>query len=183
MSEGVGKSAPPPAGDARAARFEELYREHASDIQGYLIRRLGNAAIASDLLQEVFLAAWRQLHRLQADVREGAWLVAIAKNLLRGHYAKRGREKRLVGRLLPMAAAEPNGQTESRERRIMAGWALLSPQLPRRRNAILRMFYLQGHSCCLIAEYLGMSSQAVRKDLSRGRRARRRLLMAPACCA
>src|SRR5690606_37745605 len=41
--------------------FEELYRTHSGKLYGLIFRMVGNPADAEDLLQEVFLSAYRKL--------------------------------------------------------------------------------------------------------------------------
>ena len=47
------------------------------------------AADADDLMQDVFLAAWRALPELNDTSAFGAWLSTIARNRARRHLARR----------------------------------------------------------------------------------------------
>jgi RNA polymerase sigma-70 factor (ECF subfamily) len=81
------------AGDAGA--FEELYRQHARRLFGLVTRMLGSADEAEDLLQEVFLQAYRKLSGFRGDSALGTWLYRLTMNHcldhLRGRQAKMSR--------------------------------------------------------------------------------------------
>lgn len=62
--------------------FSELYERHAGSIYGFLVRRLGNAALAQDAYQEVFLRVHRARNTYDRARPFRAWLFGIAHNLL-----------------------------------------------------------------------------------------------------
>ena len=61
--------------------FAELVRRHQSAVRACL-RRLtaGNHALADDLAQETFVAAWRSLRTFRQEARFSTWLYRIATN-------------------------------------------------------------------------------------------------------
>jgi RNA polymerase sigma-70 factor, ECF subfamily len=65
-------------GDATA--FEELYRAHAGRLYNLVFRMVGSAQEAEDLLQEVFLNAYRKLGSFRGDSSLGTWLYRLAVN-------------------------------------------------------------------------------------------------------
>lgn len=69
--------------------IEELYREHAAAISSLGLAMLQSQQEADDLVQDVFLKAWRALGRLRD--REGArpWLMTIAIRLARTRLRQR----------------------------------------------------------------------------------------------
>ncbi len=73
------------------AAFRELFDRHSGSVYGFLVRRLGDRALADDLYQEVFL----RLHRARAgyDSRRPfrAWLFSIVHHLLTDTYRARAR--------------------------------------------------------------------------------------------
>ncbi len=58
---------------------------HAAELRGWLRRRLGNEALADDLLQDLFLKALRQGERFCTVNNARAWLYEVARNLLADH--------------------------------------------------------------------------------------------------
>ena len=62
--------------------FTELYDRHGSSVYGFLVRRVGNRALADDLFQEVFLRVHRARHTYDSGRPFRAWLFGIVHNLL-----------------------------------------------------------------------------------------------------
>ena len=71
------------AGDSDA--FGRLYAEHARMVHGIMLARVPRDD-ADDLVQEVFLAAFRKLHTLRDAAAFGPWLCMIARNRARDYY-------------------------------------------------------------------------------------------------
>src|SRR5262245_1989423 len=94
------------AGD-RAA-FERLHERFARTVHGLLLAHVAPHD-ADDLLQEVFLSAWRRLESLREVERVGPWLLAIARNAALG-VARRARTPELIAepeRLASAPASKP----------------------------------------------------------------------------
>lgn len=66
------------AGDPAA--FEELYRRHAGRLYNLAYRMAGSAQDAEDLLQDIFLLAYRKLGGFRGDSSVGTWLYRLAMN-------------------------------------------------------------------------------------------------------
>ena len=58
------------------------WHAHEAELRGWLRHRLGKAADAEDLLQDVFIKAMRQGERFCAIVNARAWLYEVARNAL-----------------------------------------------------------------------------------------------------
>lgn len=89
--------------DITAAEFEELYRDTARDVFGFL--RCRTTGDAEDLVAEVYAVAWRRRADLPAPMLRRAWLFRVAHNLLKADARRRRREGAVVDEL----AARPNG--------------------------------------------------------------------------
>ena len=81
------------AGDVEA--FEALYRQHASRIYTLACRMAGSLEEGEDLLQEIFLQAYRKLRSFKGDAAIGTWLYRLALNhcldFVRSRQAKMGK--------------------------------------------------------------------------------------------
>jgi RNA polymerase sigma-70 factor (ECF subfamily) len=64
------------AGDERA--FDELYQTYHANVFNFLLRLVNESAVAEELLQEVFLAAWRGAGRFREEAKVKTWLLRIA---------------------------------------------------------------------------------------------------------
>ncbi len=60
--------------------WDKLVRRYESRIYNYGLRLLGNSTDAMDLMQEVFLGVYRNLHRFRGDARFSSWIFRIAHN-------------------------------------------------------------------------------------------------------
>ncbi|WP_448641213.1 sigma-70 family RNA polymerase sigma factor [Geodermatophilus sp. URMC 63] len=77
------------AGDAEA--FGRLYDHYVTLVHRYVLHRVGDRAQAEDFTSETFVRALRGIDSLSFQGRDvGAWLVTIARNLIRDH-VKSGR--------------------------------------------------------------------------------------------
>ncbi len=65
-------------GSARA--WDQLVRRHETQVYNFSLRLTGNPTDALDLMQEVFLGVYRNLHRFRGDSQFSTWLFRIAHN-------------------------------------------------------------------------------------------------------
>jgi RNA polymerase sigma-70 factor (ECF subfamily) len=71
-------------GDAEA--FGELYDHYVTMVHRYVYHRVGDRATAEDVTSETFVRALRRIDSLSFQGRDvGAWLVTIARNIIRDH--------------------------------------------------------------------------------------------------
>ncbi|MFM1895586.1 MAG: hypothetical protein RLZZ385_660 [Pseudomonadota bacterium] len=63
-----------------ATAWDRLVRRYEGRVYNYGLRLTGNATDAMDLMQEVFLGVYRNLHRFRGDARFTSWLFRIAHN-------------------------------------------------------------------------------------------------------
>jgi RNA polymerase sigma-70 factor, ECF subfamily len=82
------------AGDGGA--FEELYRQHATRLYNLAYRMAGGPTEAEDLLQDIFLLAYRKLGSFRGDSSLGTWLYRLAMNhcldVLRSRQTRMGQQ-------------------------------------------------------------------------------------------
>ncbi|MCC7051996.1 MAG: sigma-70 family RNA polymerase sigma factor [Gemmatimonadaceae bacterium] len=150
------------------AAFGALYRSHAPRIFALLIRLAGDEALASDLLQETFLQAWRGLPHWRAESALGTWLHRIAVNAHLGALrARRRREahetveaemEKLAGIAAPLR--DPAGAIDI-ERAITA--------LPPRMRTAFVLRDVEGYSYDEIALVTDTAPGTIRAQVSRAR--------------
>ncbi|MEQ8314311.1 MAG: sigma-70 family RNA polymerase sigma factor [Gammaproteobacteria bacterium] len=63
-----------------AVAWEKLVRRYESRVYNQGLRLMGNPADAMDLVQEVFLGVYRNLHRFRGDAKFSSWVFRIAHN-------------------------------------------------------------------------------------------------------
>ena len=62
------------------AAFELLYRQHATRLYNLASRMLGARGEADDLLQDIFLLAYRKIGSFRGESSLGTWLYRLAMN-------------------------------------------------------------------------------------------------------
>ena len=82
--------------DERTVGFERLFRAHYATVAGYVGRR-AEPGQRDDLVNEVFLVAWRRFGEVPQNPRP--WLLAVARNVLGTHIRGARRVRALKERL------------------------------------------------------------------------------------
>jgi RNA polymerase sigma-70 factor (ECF subfamily) len=82
--------------DERAAH-DELYYRFRRQVAGNLYRVLGDRSDLDDLVQEVFVIAFRGLERFRGDARLSTWLYRICVNVALGKIRTRKRRPAAIG--------------------------------------------------------------------------------------
>ncbi len=158
------------AGDRDA--FGHIVARYQSLVCALAYSACGDLARSEDMAQETFLAAWRQLAALKEPARLKAWLCGIARNRINSAFREQTRN--------PLAAAEPLEESgacaevpappdhviSQEEEAIL--WRVLEG-MPRSYRDPMILFYRQNESVAEVADGLGLSEEAVRQRLSRGR--------------
>ncbi len=141
--------------------FGALYERFAPWVHGVLVS-VAPLNDVDDLVQEVFLDAWRGLPGLHQGERIGAWLAAIARNRARRAWRRRPRGCAP----LPDDVADP-GTSRSRTPNGEGILAILRT-LPETYRETLALRLVEGLNGPEIADVTGMTHGSVRVNLSRG---------------
>jgi len=102
------------AGDAAA--FERLYRRHELPAWRYLMRTLGNRAIADELMQEVWFSVAREAPRWRPEAKFRTWLYTLAHNRMVDHLRARRSTESLDGHDPPDESPQPPELLQRRQR-------------------------------------------------------------------
>lgn len=78
------------AGHRRA--LEDFYRRHEGRVYAFALKRLGDPALAAEVLNEVMLTVWRDAGRFQGRSRVTTWLLGIANHKCLDALRRRGRD-------------------------------------------------------------------------------------------
>lgn len=159
----------------------ELER-HARWLRTVALARVGDAAAADDVMQEVAAAAVEKGHQLRDPASAPAWLYRLTVIAALQYRRRQGRRRKLVERYADrLAPAEYNSRERdpldwllSDERKNMVREALKN--LPARDAEILLLKYSEDWSYRQMAEHLGMSTSAIEARLHRARQKLRRVL-------
>ena len=143
------------AGDNGA--FNELYRMFAPMVHGIVLARVRRTEV-DDIVQEVFLSAFKNLHSLREAAAVGAWLAMIARNRAAEFY----RRERPTEELSEDLREKETHKTEARE--ILKAIRALPDAY--RETLVLRL--VEGMTGPEIAERTGLTPESVRVNLHRG---------------
>jgi len=158
-----------------ADAFGALVERHQRLVVGVALARCGDPALAEDIAQEAFVAAWRDLDRLRDGERVGPWVAGIARNLAAS--AVRTQARRSAVAIEPAwTAPTPEDAALAREDRELLERALAD--VPDAHRDVLVRYYRGGESVAAIAAALGIREDLVKQRLSRGRRALRESVLA-----
>ena len=165
------------------AAFEELVRLYEKRVYAVALRSSGNPEDAADLVQEVFLRAWRSIESFRGDSGFSTWLFRITMNLCVDHARHKHAQPQTqpivtddeTERPLPDPAPTPEEHLDNRElgRELAAALEEISEE--HRRIVLLRD--VSGMSYTEIAEVLEISEGTVKSRLSRARIALRKVLL------
>jgi RNA polymerase sigma-70 factor, ECF subfamily len=148
----------------RDASFERLYRRHRRDVYGAVLRDVRNPDEAEDVTQIAFLNAFRALRRGEEPEKPRAWLVTIARNVVRRRYRTLATRPQEV-LLDPDAAPDPSDLDGPTAGEIAAAIRRLPPN----QRAVVLLREIQGLSYAEIAGELDLSLAAVETLIFRAR--------------
>ncbi len=156
------------AGDREA--FSRLYGLYAPLVHGVLLARVPYGEVG-DLVQDVFLVAFRKLRTLRDCTRFGPWVAMIARNRAVDFY-RRARETEELHEGLVQASRPTAEAAEALE--VIRG-------LPEAYRETLVLRLVEGMTGPEIAERTGLRPASVRVNLPRGMKLLRERLSARAC--
>ena len=158
------------SGDAHA--FERLYRGHLARISSLARRMLGDED-ADDVIQDVFVRAWRKLGTFRGEAAFGTWLHRLAVNVILGRRETLGirRQRHLDGdaalEMLPGRRTTPE---------IAMDFEKAIERLPEGARQVFVLHDMEGYRHEEIAQKLGLATGTSKSQLHRARMALRQHL-------
>jgi RNA polymerase sigma-70 factor (ECF subfamily) len=143
------------AGDEQA--FAEFYKLFAPMVHGVILARVAHDEV-QDIVQEVFLSAYKNLHTLRDKNAAGPWLGTIARNQVYEFY----RRAKPTEELTDEFTRKDSPKTEANE--VLAAIRTLSDTY--RETLVMRL--VEGMTGPEIAERTGLTHESVRVNLHRG---------------
>jgi RNA polymerase sigma-70 factor (ECF subfamily) len=158
------------AGDHAA--FEQILVRHERRVMTVAWRLLGNVNDAQDAAQEVFIRAFRYLHRFDIQKPFEPWLIRMTVNVCRSFGRRKENREKLFSEIdWPDAAPalisekdDPFFQAAAeQQRKILRG---VLADLPEKERTALILRNIEGFSTAEVAEILGSSEATVRVQVS-----------------
>ena len=157
------------AGDTTA--LEELYDRHSPMLYGLALRIVGRASDAEEVLQDVWLQAWRRASTWDpARATVAGWLVTLARSRaidrIRSVASRQRAETAVPPPETPLSSDEPaaNAAQRQRQERLSAALAALTP----RQREVLELGYFGGLSQSEIAARIGAPLGSVKSWTRQG---------------
>lgn len=167
-----GTFAPVPEVIARAqagdhAAFESIYREHSPKVYALCLRLTGESNEATELMQDVFIRAWRGLGSFRGESAFSSWLHRLTVNSMLERVRA---DKRRSARVLFMDDAGTD--TAAMERNVDAGMDLEKAiaALPEGARIAFVLHEIEGYQHSEIAIQLGIAEGTVKAQLHRARK-------------
>ena len=149
-------------GDSEA--FGQIYELFAQRIFKYIRLKVQNREEAQDILQEVFIKAYRGLSALSLeDLKFSAWLYKIASNTINDHFRKKYRTPEIsqIDENFDM----PNGVSLQKEIELKSDVGIAKQAfvyLPPLYKQVLELRFIQDFSLNEVAAILKKSNLAIR---------------------
>lgn len=162
--------------------FREIYLAHHAALYRYALGELGNTDDASEVVQEVFVRAWRALGSFRGESSLLRWLFRIARNLIIDKVRMRRRrpevsmEKPLgpdteetLGDRIPSQRRGPGETAEHSEE--MAYFRKALADLPEAQRIVFTLREWDGLDYREIGVRLGLNDGTVKSRIARARAA------------
>jgi RNA polymerase sigma factor (sigma-70 family) len=153
-------------GSVAQVRVDSMVREYQTKLARYLRRMVGDAEVALDLSQDVFLAAYRILKADPTRELTAGWLYRAATNA-----AISFMRRRKIVRMLPLDRDVDREQWRIDERSAASvDLQAALRRLPAEQSAAVLLTSYAGYSSQEAAAILGTTSDAIRQRVCRAMR-------------
>jgi len=149
--------------------FEELVFRYEKRLYGFLCHKTNNFSDAEDLVQQVFIKAYRNIGRYSERYAFLTWLLCIARREAASHYRSRCGRLRELDEDARIEESNPAMLMEEREQGELL-WELAGKGLPDGQFNALWMVYHEELSVKESAKAMNRTVSSVKVLLHRGRR-------------
>lgn len=161
--------------DGDATAFDQLVRRYSPRVYGLVYNMTSNHEETNDVLQDVFLKAYRSIRGFRGDSSFYTWIHTIAANMTINHLKKRNRRRAMSlddmdahvendpDYIEATAGSDPRREANLSELQKRLNEAM--QKLSHDHRAVVTMFDIQGMPHAEIAKILGISEGTVRSRL------------------
>ncbi|HEY7412350.1 MAG TPA: sigma-70 family RNA polymerase sigma factor [Vicinamibacteria bacterium] len=154
------------SGDLSA--FEELYRSHVRRTYALCYRMAGEATLAEELTQDVFVRAWQKLSSFRGESAFGSWLHTLTVNTA---LSERRARRRRTSRITPTDDLEAyDGPAPVRRPEHGLDLDRAMATLPPGARQVFVLHDVEGYRHDEIAEMTGVATGTSKAQLHRARR-------------
>ncbi|MGC4082352.1 MAG: RNA polymerase sigma factor [Vicinamibacterales bacterium] len=145
----------------------ELFERHHRPVFQFLSRTTGDAVLAEDLVQEVFVRILKYRHTYDTGSRFETWLFRIARNARADHFRRRTPLAAPVDDALELAANEPGPMHRLEREADARQLERAMQQMPEEPRDLLVLARYHGLPYDRIAEMLGIEVGTVKVRVHR----------------
>ena len=155
------------SGDQQA--FEYLFTRYRDALMRLFEQRLGDKAMASDLLQETFIKVYLHIENYSKSYTFGQWIYTIARNTLIDHLRRRNDDISIDKRFRIPMATTPSPEESVIISQSRAHFYAALEELSDEYREVIEMRFLDEYSYDEIAEKLSRPLNTVKTQIRRGR--------------
>ena len=139
---------------------EVLVRKYSSAVLGFCLAHIQNVHDGEDIMQDVFLKAFKKLNTLKDHSRARVWLLKIAHRACIDYDRKPYQAQKMPN--------DVSAKTDSRSEHVARLHKAIS-KLPEGYREPITLYYIDGRKCSNVAKCMGINENAVRSRLVRAR--------------
>jgi RNA polymerase sigma-70 factor (ECF subfamily) len=154
--------------------FDQLVRDHHQAVTRLAYRLLGWRGEVEDVIHDVFLAAFKKLHRFRGESSPWTWLATITINRCRSTRRRKFLPWRWLERQDRSFEESSSERIEQKETNQRVRDAVA--KLPATDREVIVLFYLEEMSVSQISKMIGVKETAINVRLHRARKRLKELL-------
>lgn len=144
--------------------IESIWQQYRNKIKAFLHAKVSNPDDVDDLLQEILIKTFDNLHSVQSEAKIKSWLYQVANNAIIDFYRKRGRAAKIEGEELWYEQSQ-----ESIEQALSRCIEPFINALPEDSSALLTAIDLHGQSQKDYAAEHGISYSTLKSRVQKSR--------------
>ncbi|MHC4559263.1 MAG: RNA polymerase sigma factor, partial [Planctomycetota bacterium] len=154
--------------------FEKIVKRYQALACAITFSATADLEKSEELAHEAFIKAWKNLAQLKDLTRFQTWFCTITHNIIRDHFRNKQRDVMSQAKSIEKMAdvsskdCKPVEIIINKEQQAVISQAL--EQIPEKYRVPLVLFYRQEQSIKKVAEMLELSEDAVKTQISRGRK-------------
>jgi len=157
-------------------KIEQIWKGNHSKLHSFIQSRVGDATIADDILQDVFLRIYSRIDSLKESSKIQNWFYQIARNAIVDHYRAHKSMKEL-----PASLVAPEIDPGDKTRQEIEGWFLpMIQRLPDPYREALMLSEIEGLTQKEVGLRQGLSLSGAKSRIQRGRSMLKDMLVE--CC-
>ena len=150
-----------------AVSFDEIFERFNKKVYAFSISNLKNKQDAEEVVQEVFYYLWKDRAKLKELKSLDAWIFAISFNIIRKHFRKLARERKILENFSETKLSKDNSTvTDVEYNDLLEKAEKIIEKLPARQKNIYLLSKRQGLSNTEISTKLNITNKTVENHLT-----------------